>query len=148
MSKYKPLSRPGWLVLLAVLLLLWLGYVGTPLEGPIAGTATDADIERLVQARAVRTWVEANGSVSRLLSDDKEGAAHQRFILRLNSGRTLLVAHNIDLARRVPLATGDRVQLRGRYEWNDKGGVIHWTHHDPDNRKAGGWIEHKAIRYQ
>lgn len=148
MADYKLVSRPGLVVVLAVLLLLLFRQGGNFIDTPPAGQGADADIERLIQARAVRTWVEAAGSVSRILPDDREGSQHQRFILRLESGRTLLVAHNIDLARRVPVQVGESVRLRGRYEWNDKGGVIHWTHHDPDNREAGGWVEHNAVRYQ
>ncbi len=44
--------------------------------------------------------VSGSGKVSRILSDDNQGSRHQRFILRLSSGQTLLVAHNIDLALR------------------------------------------------
>jgi hypothetical protein len=93
-------------------------------------------------------WVELSGSVQRLLSDDSEGSRHQRFILRLPEQRTLLIAHNIDLAERVPVRRGDSVRLRGRYERNERGGVIHWTHHDPQGFNSGGWIEHQGVRYQ
>lgn len=93
--------------------------------------------------------VSGSGTVERVLSDDNEGSRHQRFILRLSSGRTLLVAHNIDLAPRVaPLRTGDTVSFYGEYEPNDRGGVIHWTHHDPQGRHPDGWLEHKGQRYQ
>ena len=92
--------------------------------------------------------VEAVGAVSRLLPDDRDGSRHQRFLLRLEGGQTLLVAHNIDLAPRVPLEPGDAVRFRGQYEWNDRGGVVHWTHHDPDGRRAGGWLEHDGRRYR
>jgi len=92
--------------------------------------------------------VSAAGNVSRLLSDDREGSRHQRFIVGFPSGRTVLVAHNIDLAARVrSLEVGDAVRLRGQYEWNEKGGVIHWTHRDPDGSHEAGWIEHDGERY-
>ena len=35
------------------------------------------------------------------LPDDNKGTRHQRFILKLSSGQTLLVAHNIDLADKI-----------------------------------------------
>lgn len=88
------------------------------------------------------------GEVARQLPDDNEGSRHQRFILELASGHSLLVSHNIDLAPRVPLSEGDRLTIRGRYEWNERGGVIHWTHHDPQGRRQGGWIEHQGRRYR
>jgi len=93
--------------------------------------------------------VRGQGTVSRILSDDNDGSRHQRFILRLGSGQTVLIAHNIDLAPRVAsLRTGDAVSFYGEYEWNDKGGVIHWTHHDPQGLHAAGWLEHNGQRYQ
>jgi hypothetical protein len=92
--------------------------------------------------------VEAEGVVARVLPDDVTGSRHQKFIVRFSSGHTVLVAHNIDLARRVPLQQGDRVRIRGEYEYNDRGGVVHWTHHDPQRRHPGGWIEHKQAVYR
>ena len=61
---------------------------------------------------------------------------------------TVLVAHNLDLAPRVPLTVGDSVELRGEYEWNDRGGVLHWTHRDPGGRHDAGWIRHAGRLYQ
>jgi hypothetical protein len=93
--------------------------------------------------------VSFSGSVSRVLSDDNDGSRHQRFILSLSSGQTLLVAHNIDLAPRIAgLREGDRVRFYGEYEWNDQGGVIHWTHADPAGRHLAGWLEHEGRKYQ
>ena len=116
------------------------------------GSAVAVDeAPRIVQAfEAQRSdlWVESGGTVERQLSDDREGSADQRFIVRLANGHTVLIAHNNDLAPRVPLQTGDRVTFRGEYEWNPKGGVIHWTHHDPRGRHDGGWIQHRGDIYQ
>jgi len=93
--------------------------------------------------------VQGVGMVLRVLSDDNEGSRHQRFILELSSGRTVLVAHNIDLAPRISsLRTGDSVAFYGEFEPNERGGVIHWTHHDPQRRHVGGWLEHKGVRYE
>lgn len=85
--------------------------------------------------------VLVRAKVTRILADDNDGDRHQRFIITLGNKQTLLIAHNIDLAPRVePLAVGDFVIVYGEYEWNDEGGVIHWTHKDPDNVHVEGWI--------
>ena len=85
----------------------------------------------------------------RVLADDNNGSRHQRFIVQLGSGQTLLVAHNIDIADRVAyLESGDHIEFNGEYEWNPKGGVIHWTHHDPQGRHQSGWIKHNGHTYQ
>ncbi|MBT8079143.1 MAG: DUF3465 domain-containing protein [Gammaproteobacteria bacterium] len=116
------------------------------------GSASSTDGHRAVAADG--DWrsgqqVRGGGEIIAVLSDDNDGSRHQRFIVRLSSGRTLLIAHNIDLAPRVPsIRVGDTVSFNGEYEWNDKGGVIHWTHRDPQNRHQAGWIEHKGKRYQ
>jgi len=107
-----------------------------------------ASVERAFAARASGVQVEAEGQIDRLLEDDREGAHHQRFVLRLASGHTVLVAHNLDLAGRIPAREGERVTVAGEYEWNPKGGVIHWTHRDARGSHPGGFIEHAGRRYQ
>jgi len=93
--------------------------------------------------------VSGGGTVLRILSDDNTGDRHQRFILKLSSGRTLLIAHNIDLAPRIErLRENDFVLFYGQYEINAQGGVVHWTHHDPQGRHVAGWLEHNGKRYQ
>jgi len=126
-----------------------------------AANANDASIGVSAREKALRdairtersgVMVEITAKVMRVLPDDNEGSRHQRFLLELDEPvgdvRTILVAHNIDLAERVPLDEGDRITVSGQYEWNEKGGVIHWTHHDPGDRREGGWIEHRGVRYE
>lgn len=89
------------------------------------------------------------GRVARILPDDNNGSRHQKFLLELESGHTLLIAHNIDLAPRVEsLREGEVIEFYGEYEWNQKGGVIHWTHHDPKGVHPGGWLKYQGRVYK
>lgn len=92
--------------------------------------------------------VKGSGRITKLLSDDVDGDKHQKFILALSSGQTLLFAHNIDLSPRVPVKVGDFIEFYGEYEWNSQGGVIHWTHKDPDGSHEDGWIKLNGKIYQ
>ncbi|CAA6810207.1 MAG: Unknown protein [uncultured Thiotrichaceae bacterium] len=111
----------------------------------------DAVIKR-IRAAADDTnskfWTTVQGTVIKNLKDDNEGSRHQKFLVKVASDVTLLVAHNIDIAPRVPVSEGDRVTLHGEYAWNNRGGVIHWTHRDLKGRRKGGWIEANGKRYE
>lgn len=111
--------------------------------------SSDSRLEKAWENHQSDVQVQGEGTVSRILSDDNEGSRHQRFILTIATGQTVLVAHNIDLAPRLAaLDVGDRVEFYGVYEWNDRGGVIHWTHHDPRGQHVGGWLKHEGKTYQ
>lgn len=106
-------------------------------------------VERAYKQKQRDVQVEDEGVVSRVLADDVEGDRHQRFIVRLASGLTVLIAHNIDIAPRVAaLQKDDKVRFYGEYIWTEQGGVVHWTHHDPKGRHVAGWIKHKGKIYQ
>lgn len=108
-----------------------------------------SEIKQAFVAKARHLQVEASGTVLKLLADDNEGSRHQRFIVKLDNGMTLLIVHNIDLANKVTeLKAGDRISFNGEYEWNKKGGLVHWTHHDPQGRHAAGWLKHNGRTYQ
>ncbi|MDR2931386.1 MAG: DUF3465 domain-containing protein [Propionibacteriaceae bacterium] len=110
--------------------------------------ADASDIDQLYQDQAADVEVTGSAVVSRLLSDDFEGDRHQRFILRFDSGLTVLVAHNIDIAPRLDgLTVGYRVSFRGEYVYSEQGGTIHWTHHSPDGSHSDGWLEWNGKRY-
>jgi hypothetical protein len=122
------------------------GQSSSGIDGP---ATDDSAIGRAFASRASDIQVEGEGTVARLLPDDLNGSRHQRFIVELASGQTLLLSHNIDISPRIAgLKTGDSVQFSGEYVWNEKGGVIHWTHHDPKGRHIAGWVKHNGKTYQ
>ena len=111
--------------------------------------ADEALISDLYKNKKSDVQVSGSGVVVKVLPDDNDGIRHQKFILRLENGITLLVAHNIDLAPRLEsLIESEIVEFNGEYEWNSKGGVIHWTHRDPNNRHIGGWLVYRGRKYQ
>lgn len=136
------------LIILVAALALWQAHLPGPAPAAASASASlpacDAQREFRPGAR-----VEATAVVQKVLADDNSGSRHQRFIVRLPSGQTLLIAHNIDIAPRIEgLARGETISFSGIYEPNKKGGVVHWTHHDPSGRHAPGWIEYRGHRYQ
>ena len=102
-----------------------------------------------IEAKRSDVQLSGEGIVVKVLPDDTRGSKHQRFLLEVAPGKTVLIAHNIDLAPRIPgLREGDTVHFYGEFEWNDKGGVVHWTHHDPRGRHPDGWLKHRGKSYQ
>lgn len=125
------------LLLIGFVLLQWINV------------AQAASIDQAFKNHKSNVQVKGSGTVSRLLKDDNKGSRHQKFILKLSSGQTILIAHNIDLAPRInSISNGDIVQFYGEYEWNNKGGVVHWTHRDPKGHHIGGWLKHNGKIYQ
>lgn len=136
--------------LLALVAVVVLSYIAYNHHVPGFINAAPDDTTQGIASRQTPSGLNAgSGTVVGILPDDTEGDRHQRFILRLASGRTLLVVHNIDIAPRVaPLRKGDTVAYKGEYVPNDKGGVIHWTHHDPDGSHPAGWLKHDGRIFQ
>lgn len=117
---------------------------------PLSSGLASEDNAALKQAFAQKqshVWLEGNGVVKKLLPDDTKGARHQRFLVTIAPGQTLLFAHNIDLAQRADVNVGDQLQFRGEYIYNPKGGILHWTHHDPQGHQ-GGWISVNGQTYE
>lgn len=113
-----------------------------------AAELSDDQFAQAFDAQSEGVQLKGSGEVIAVLPDDNKGSRHQKFLVRLSSGQTLLVAHNIDLAPRVAdLKKGDQVSFYGEYVWTPKGGVMHWTHHDPAGRHQHGWIEKDGVRY-
>ncbi len=148
-----PKLQSRWWILLpacTLALLVWTYQSASRSSDPPSSFPSPhtVEVEAAYQQRLSGITVEITGRVEHLLPDDSEDSHHQRFILRLPSGHTVLIAHNIDLAPRVPVSPGDSVTVRGEYEYNERGGVIHWTHRDPESKRPGGWIRFHHREYQ
>lgn len=152
------MNKTGLSALLVVVLAVVVSFTtslparlfnATSMPPPAADEQQADNAHPTYQRRHHRQQITHSGRVIALLPDDNSGSRHQRFIVRLASGQTLLVAHNLDLAPRVDaLAEGDAVAFSGEYAWNAKGGVVHWTHHDPDGSHPGGWLKHHGRQYR
>jgi hypothetical protein len=114
----------------------------------IAEEQVNAGIEQAFAHKKSDVQVSGKGVVIKLLPDDNKGAQHQRFLVKINEYQTLLFAHNIDLASRVPLQVGDEVTFNGEYVYNPKGGIVHWTHLDPQGHHPAGWVMLNGNKYQ
>lgn len=115
----------------------------------IQSFAAGQSISSAYETKTSDVQVSNTGIVVKVLPDDNKGSRHQRFILKLPSGQTVLIAHNIDLAPKIEaINIGDSIEFYGEYEWNAKGGVVHWTHHDPAGRHEGGWLKHNGVLYE
>ena len=127
-----------------IVLLLLLGAACAP------ATADNAAVQRDYAEKRSTVEVTAEGMVTRVLADDSgPSGIHQRFIIRLaGSTQTVLVENNVTIGQRAPISPGDNVIVHGEYVWNDQGGLIHFTHHDPAPAHEGGWVEFKGVRYQ
>lgn len=105
-------------------------------------------IQSAYRNRQSDVQIMQKGVVAKVLADDLVGSKHQKFILRFDR-LSILVAHNIDLAPKIfNIKKGDTVEFYGEYEWNEKGGVVHWTHKDPRKRHIDGWLKHNGKTYQ
>ncbi|TMC74619.1 MAG: DUF3465 domain-containing protein [Chloroflexi bacterium] len=112
-------------------------------------TPDNAAVERAFAEHRSQLEITAEGSVTQVLTDDNGPAGtHQRFIVRLTSStQTVLIDNNVSIGRRVPVAPGDAVIVHGEYVWNQQGGLVHFTHHDPAHTHESGWIERAGTRY-
>ena len=62
------------------------------------------DQQKIMQAyqqQRSNIQVQAQGTIKAILPDDNQGSRHQKIILQLENGLTVLIAHNIDLAPKI-----------------------------------------------
>lgn len=72
---------------------------------------------------------------------------HESFDAQTTAGN-LEIVDNVGIAPRVPVQPGDSIVVRGEMV-HDPGRmpIVHWTHHDPAGRHAGGFIQLRGRVY-
>lgn len=161
----RPSSQSKWMMLFRfAVALLVIGLISLREYFPDIDFLGDADADRasLVSSELggnvkskIRIppvpdgFIHGSGKVYRILPDDRDGVPHQKFLIRTGDGESLMVVHNIELAPRIDdVAVGDAVEYCGEFVDNDKGGLVHWTHRDPDGSRLGGWLIHGGRIYR
>jgi Protein of unknown function (DUF3465) len=94
-------------------------------------------------AQRSRVEAVAGGRVTRIFGVRAgRSSPHEGFLMRLDSGCDLVlrVEVNTDFTGEIPLSSNEPIVVKGEYEYYPRGGVIHWTHHDPRGRHENGYI--------
>ncbi|WP_155723962.1 DUF3465 domain-containing protein [Bdellovibrio bacteriovorus] len=103
--------------------------------------SSDADIVRAVNDQRRVDFVEGGSMVVvKVLPDDNQGLAHQKWTVRLSNGKNMQAVYNSDMCPRVPVKVGDVIAMGGQFIWTNKGGLLHWLHHDPRGKRPDGYV--------
>lgn len=139
------------IILLIIFAFLVARYAYTTATKPdlIPAAPVNENIQEAYRRQLSAVQIEGSGTIVKTLADDSEGSRHQRFLITVAPDHTVLIVHNIDIATRINgLKPGDQVAFFGEYEWNDQGGLVHWTHHDPQRKHVDGWLRYRGRTYQ
>src|SRR5579883_2992874 len=81
----------------------------TPLKWKDDAKLDDREVLAAQKSNLKDVHVTCTAIVRKILPDDRVTSPHERFLLELSNGSTVLVAHNISLAPYILLHEGDRV---------------------------------------
>jgi hypothetical protein len=135
--------------LLLVPFLLVLSFVIPDITEAAPASPSDRTLARAFRQGRSEFFVRVQATVIASLPTDYEGVPHQKFLVELSTGQTLLIAHNLSLASPVRrLRVGNSILIYGEYIWNEEGGLLHRTHDDPEFLLPHGWIRYQGRKYQ
>ncbi|WP_022940003.1 DUF3465 domain-containing protein [Psychromonas hadalis] len=106
-------------------------------------------IEFLYKQQRGGVMVSSAGRIAKLLENQQSPYIAQVILIRLSSGRKLLIKHNIEKANAVPkLVVGETLTFSGTYRWNSNGGMILSTYQQADKPQYSGWLKYQNTLYQ
>lgn len=95
--------------------------------------------------------VTASGTVVRVLGVARgRSDAHEGFLMRVECAQPVIVRveANTSFTGTFALQRGTNASVKGEYETDPRGGVIHWTHRDPRGRHPDGYVRVGGATYQ
>ena len=93
--------------------------------------------------------VEGEGEVVFFVSHDPGAVNLQKFLVRLDSGKTMLIVHDTARSKRIAdLNLGDQVAFCGEYFYGQNGDEIRVDEPTPDGQPGNGWVKHKGQTYR
>lgn len=108
----------------------------------------DAQIIQAQSQQARKVELTVTAPIKKMLREEDYREPHQRFLLMLSNGTTVLVANDLQYGTYAPVQEGNVVRIHGEYIWNERGGVLHWTHKSDEPRHESGYIDFNGMRYQ
>jgi hypothetical protein len=119
---------------------------------PVGGDSANGAVYQAWAAHRSRVEVTATGSVARVLGTRLgPSGRHEGFLVHLRGaaghGLTVRVEANVDITGPIPLSAGNDVEVRGEYIYDERGGLIHFTHHDPRGTHPGGYVRVGSLVY-
>jgi hypothetical protein len=104
-------------------------------QGKVVDASGDV-LKQVMNSKANRPQVLVEGTVTKILPEDKAGLPHQKYLINAY-GVKLQIVSNLEFGK-APVQVGSKVQVCGEYI-NAEGGMIHWTHFDPHGNHPDGY---------
>lgn len=104
----------------------------------------DAALCRAFAQHASGVEVTVGGTVTGLLGTRTgPSGPHEGFFLYVDGGcdANVRVETNVAFTGPIPLHAGERVVVKGEYEYDGLGGVVHFTHREREGHHPGGFVE-------
>jgi hypothetical protein len=95
--------------------------------------------------------VIAHGMVADVFGESEgPSGEHEGYLLKLDGDCDLLlrVETNTSITGPIPIRPRQELIVKGEYEFDPEGGVLHWTHHDPSARHIAGYVVIGSRTYQ
>lgn len=108
----------------------------------------DLALVAAVQSKRNVHYVEGgNIVVTKIYPDDNQGLPHQSWEAQLSDKSFIKVVYNTNMGEYIPVQVGMTFSVGGQFIWTKDGGLIHWLHHDPKQKRPDGWVFIENILY-